>query len=74
MELTNAIPKEFLNSEASLAEKSATREAIEIILICLSPITPHLTHSLWEQLGNKVAIINVNWPDPNEDFLENLFF
>ena len=72
MELTNAIPKEFLNSEASLAEKSATREAIEIILICLSPITPHLTHSLWEQLGNKVAIINVNWPDPNEDFLENL--
>ena len=72
MELTNAIPKEFLNSEASLAEKSATREAIEIILICLSPITPHLTHSLWKQLGNKVAIINVNWPDPNEDFLENL--
>ena len=72
MELTNAIPKEFLNSQASLAEKSATREAIEIILICLSPITPHLTHSLWEQLGNKVAIINVNWPDPNEDFLENL--
>ena len=72
MELTNAIPKEFLNSEASLAEKSATREAIEIILICLSPITPHLTHSLWEQLGNKIAIINVNWPDPNKNFLENL--
>jgi len=72
MELTNTIPKEFLNSEASLAERSATREAIEIILICLSPITPHLTHSLWEQLGNKIAIINVNWPDPNEDFLENL--
>ena len=23
-------------------------------------------------MGNKVAIINVNWPDPNEDFLENL--
>ena len=26
----------------------------------------------WEFRGNKVAIINVNWPDPNEDFLENL--
>ena len=70
MELTNAIPKKFLSSQASDIEKSAVNEAINIILIALSPIAPHITHSLWNQLGNKQAIIDVTWPEADEDLLE----
>ena len=70
MELTNAIPKKFLSSQASDIEKSAVNEAINIILIALSPIAPHITHSLWSQLGNKQAIIDVTWPEADEDLLE----
>ena len=70
MELTNAIPKKFLSSQASDIEKSAVNEAINIVLIALSPIAPHITHSLWNQLGNKQAIIDVTWPEADEDLLE----
>ena len=70
MELTNAIPKKFLSSQASDIEKSAVNEAINIVLIALSPIAPHITHSLWNQLGNKQAIIDVAWPEADEDLLE----
>lgn len=70
MELTNAIPKKFLSSQASDIEKSAVNEAINIVLIALSPIAPHITHSLWNQLGNKQTIIDVAWPEADEDLLE----
>ncbi len=37
-------------------------ESINIILLALSPITPHICHHLWLKLGNKNAIINEPWP------------
>ena len=70
MELTNAIPKEFLSIKAKDSEKSSVREAINTILISLSPITPHITHALWNQLGNKELIIDVEWPEADESLLE----
>ena len=33
----------------------------------LSPITPHISHCLWRQLGNDEAIIDVIWPEANEE-------
>ena len=74
MELTNSIPKYFLSDNANEAEKSSVKEAIEAILISLSPITPHITHALWKQLGNKNAIIDVEWPEANQIFLEEETF
>ena len=70
MELTNAIPKEFLSTNAKDSEKSSVREAINTILISLSPITPHITHALWNQLGNKEVIIDVEWPEAEENLLK----
>ena len=70
MELTNAIPKEFLSVNAKESEKSAVREAINTILISLSPITPHITHALWNQLGNQNIILDVEWPEADESLLE----
>ncbi|MEC7865902.1 MAG: leucine--tRNA ligase, partial [Pseudomonadota bacterium] len=71
MELTNAIPKEFLTKKATLKERSATNEAINNILIMLSPITPHITHYLWRKMGNRQAIIDVEWPETDKKLLED---
>ena len=74
MELVNAIPKDFLSSKASLSERSAVDEAVNSILIMLSPITPHITHTLWKQLGHKNAIINVQWPEADQALLKEETF
>ena len=74
MELTNAIPKEYLSPKASLAERSAVDEAINNILVMLSPITPHLTHCLWKQLGYENAIIDVRWPEADPEILKEETF
>ena len=74
MELINAIPKEFLSSKASLTERSAVDEAINNALIMLSPIIPHITHSLWNQLGNETKIIDVTWPEANKELLNEETF
>lgn len=36
---------------------------IETQAIILSPICPHLTHRIWELLGNKSFIAQTRWPD-----------
>jgi leucyl-tRNA synthetase len=37
-------------------------EALEIVLLALSPIVPHFCHVLWQHLGHSSAIINQPWP------------
>jgi len=69
MELSNSIPKEFLSKESDIYERSSAEEAIKYILIMLSPITPHITHFLWKEMGSKKAIIDVNWPNTIDELL-----
>lgn len=51
--------KELDRSEQSLAVE---REAIEAIVLLLSPIVPHITHTLWLALGHTAAPIDTPWP------------
>jgi leucyl-tRNA synthetase len=39
------------------------REAIETVVLLLSPFVPHFTEELWEALGEKESIIRHKWPD-----------
>jgi leucyl-tRNA synthetase len=55
MELSNALGK--FEGDAGVR-----REAFEILLLCLSPIAPHLTHYLWRQLGKEEPIIDAAFP------------
>ncbi|HIF46994.1 leucine--tRNA ligase [Candidatus Thioglobus sp.] len=59
MELTNTLGKFKQTDGQSMAIRL---ESIEIILRTLSPITPHLCHYLWQQLGHQEAIIDTLWP------------
>jgi leucyl-tRNA synthetase len=38
------------------------REALERLVLCLSPFAPHLAEELWERLGHPPSIADVPWP------------
>ena len=38
------------------------QEALEIAVLGLSPIIPHVTHAMWRALGHRTALIDEPWP------------
>ena len=66
MELMNAITKMKDNSEQG---RAVIQEALEIAVLMLSPITPHISHKLWQLLGHDEAVVNVAWPEIDETAL-----
>lgn len=66
MELTNSVMKFDAISDADRAVRS---EAVEAIVILLSPITPHITEHLWSGLGHQNSLMDVPWPKVREDAL-----
>ncbi len=60
MELNNALGKLSLQDTDNLP---VAREAMETILLLLSPITPHICHTLWHALGHTGAIVDESWPE-----------
>jgi leucyl-tRNA synthetase len=59
MELLNSLAK---FPQAASQDRCVTHEALEIAVICLSPIIPHVTHVLWRALGHSTALIDEKWP------------
>ena len=45
----------------------ALREAIEILLLMLSPFAPHVSEELWEGIGRKELVMTQPWPRFDED-------
>jgi leucyl-tRNA synthetase len=59
MELLNAVGK---FSDSTPQGRAVRQEALEIALIVLAPIIPHVCHALWHELGHARAIIDEPWP------------
>jgi leucyl-tRNA synthetase len=66
MELMNTLAKFDDNSPQGQAGR---QEALEAVVLLLSPITPHICHRLWRELGHEEAIIDVSWPEANPEAL-----
>ena len=66
MELLNAVNKFGDESEAG---RAVVHEALEAVVIMLSPMVPHICHELWRQLGHETALIDERWPDVDESAL-----
>jgi len=66
MELLNAVGK-FDNQ--TLAGRVVAHEALEIAVMCLSPMIPHVTHELWRELGHETALAEERWWKPDPDAL-----
>jgi len=59
MELVNAIAKV---QDDSTTARAVRQEALEIIILGLAPIAPHICHALWRALGHPEAVIDARWP------------
>ena len=66
MELLNAI-KRF--DDSSDAGRSVVQEALDAIVLVLSPVIPHVCHELWHALGHESAPVNEGWPVFDESAL-----
>jgi len=59
MELMNELGRFTDNSAQG---RAVMQEALEVVVLMLSPIVPHITHTLWQALGHEQAIIESSWP------------
>ncbi|MEM9623276.1 MAG: leucine--tRNA ligase, partial [Pseudomonadota bacterium] len=59
MELVNAISKCEPGNDA---DRSAVQEALQIAVLVISPVAPHITHQLWQVLGGTDALVTSRWP------------
>jgi leucyl-tRNA synthetase len=67
MELMNALAKFDDRSDQG---RAVMQEALEIVVLGLSPIVPHACHALWRELGHTgVALIDERWPQVDESAL-----
>ena len=46
------------------------QEVLENVVLMLSPIVPHITHSLWIHLGHDSLILNQAWPQVDQQALK----
>ena len=67
MELLNEIARFKFEGDNALALRD---ELLQIIILMLSPVTPHVCQAMWSALGHKDMIIDQSWPEPDESALE----
>jgi leucyl-tRNA synthetase len=66
MELMNELGR---FSDDSAHGAAISREVIENIVLLLSPIVPHVTQQLWNELGHDEMLANRTWPVCDESAL-----
>ncbi|NBF03247.1 leucine--tRNA ligase [Pseudomonas sp. Fl5BN2] len=50
-------------------DRALVQEGLETVTLLLAPITPHISHKLWNQLGHSDAVIDASWPVQDESAL-----
>jgi leucyl-tRNA synthetase len=74
MELMNSITK-FISdckngTDKETQDAAVINEALQATVLLLSPITPHIAHSLWRDLGNESDVTEAQWPAVDKSALE----
>ena len=59
MELLNTLSRFTDDSDQG---RAVMQEALDAVVLMLSPIVPHITHELWHQLGHEQAVVDCAWP------------
>jgi leucyl-tRNA synthetase len=77
MELVNAFygllntfsagPEKGVGAETALP---VFREAVEAILLLVSPMVPHIAEELWQALGHETLLLDVPWPQAQAEALK----
>ena len=59
MTLMNVLEKA---PQGTAQDRALVQEGLETVALLLAPITPHISHELWNRLGHEGAIIDAGWP------------
>ena len=66
MSLSNRVSRYQIDTDL---DRKVVREALESMVLLLSPIVPHICNHLWTELGHQNAVVNELWPTFNEDLM-----
>jgi len=50
--------------------KCSNKQALEMLLVCVSPLAPHITEELWKRLGHSGSIAEVPYPIADPAYLK----
>ena len=67
MELVNSVSRFDLSNDY---DHGVVREALEAILIVISPIAPHIAHKLWTSMTDREEIKRGDWPQLDSTALQ----
>ncbi len=67
MELFNELSPYAASGEA---EPALMREAVDALILILSPFTPFVCEELWQRTGHSDSILDQSWPEYDEAALE----
>ena len=66
MTLMNVLEKA---PQETAKDRALLHEGLETVCLLLAPITPHISHALWQSLGHQDLVINAPWPVLDESAL-----
>ncbi|MDT4794746.1 Leucine--tRNA ligase [compost metagenome] len=66
MTLMNVLEKA---PQETAEDRALLQEGLEAVTLLLAPITPHICHVLWHELGKQGAVIDASWPQVDEEAL-----
>jgi leucyl-tRNA synthetase len=71
MKMLNAL--EGFKSDGSQGDQAALAEGFSVLLRALYPVTPHVAHALWHELGFAARagdVLDAPWPQPDPAALQ----
>ena len=70
MKFNTAISQLMVLTNAFIKKSKITKKELEVLLILLNPVAPHITEEMWRKLGHSTQIANQNiWPEYDESKL-----
>ena len=66
MTLMNVLEKA---PHATAQDRALLQEGLQTVVLLLAPITPHISHELWHELGHAQPVIDAGWPALDESAL-----
>ena len=66
MELLNALAR---FPDASAQGRAVMQEALDLVVLMLSPFVPHAARALWQALGHATDVVDERWPAADQSAL-----
>ncbi len=70
MEMVNALYAYKEKTDAAAYHKALITEAVESLIVLLSPFVPHIAFEMWSQIGRKEDLSTYPWPKADESAMQ----